>query len=200
MLPFRAEVKAEAPLSVSNVMRLLHSALLASCILPLHAEIKVAQDGTNLKIEIDGALFTEYRSDTKEGSVAIRVAPTLRLKGEVAKSHITNSEGVTDDAAWGKRAKWVAFHGPDSAETPTVIAILDHTKNLRHPTWWHARDYGLLTANPFGARSYRDKEFKGSGDFTLKNGASLKQRYRLVLHQGDLASAKLEEQWRAFTQ
>ena len=136
--------------------------------------------------------------DTKEGSFAIRTAPTIRLKGKVAKGGITTSEGVTNEKAWGKRAKWCAFHGPDSAGTPTVIALMDHKKNLRHPTWWHARDYGLLTANPFGARAYKDKEFKGSGEFTLKNGESLKQQYRLILHQGDLASTKLGEQWESF--
>jgi len=137
--------------------------------------------------------------DTKEGSFGIRTAPTIRLKGEVAKGGITTSEGVTGENAWGKRADWVAFHGPDSAGTPTVIALMDHKENLRHPTWWHARDYGLLTANPFGARAYQDKEFKGSGNFTLKKGESLKQRYLLVLHQGDVASAKLDETYNTFS-
>ena len=137
--------------------------------------------------------------DTKEGSFAIRTAPSLRLAGEVAKGKITNSAGVKDNDAWGKRARWVAYHGPDSAGTPQVIAILDHNKNLRHPTWWHARNYGLLTANPFGIRAFRDKSVKGSGNFEIKKGESLTQRYRLLLHEGSLASAKAEEAWKAFT-
>lgn len=137
--------------------------------------------------------------DTKEGSFSIRVTPTLRLKGEAAKGHITNSEGVTDDAAWGKRAKWVAYHGPDSAGTPTVVAILDHSQNLRHPTWWHARNYGLLGANPFGIRAFEGKNATEDGEFTLKKGDTLTQRYRLVLHQGTLESAGIEEQWKDFT-
>ena len=136
---------------------------------------------------------------TKEGSFAIRVAPTLRLKGEVAKGHILNSEGLKDGAAWGKRAKWVAFHGPDSEGTPTVVALLDHPENLRHPTWWHARDYGLLAANPFGAKDFKDKTFKGDGSFILKKGESLTQRYRLILHQGDLESARVEASWQEFS-
>ena len=137
--------------------------------------------------------------DTKEGSFAIRTAPSLRLVGEVAKGKITNSEGVKDNDAWGKRARWVAYHGPDSAGTPQVIAILDHNKNLRHPTWWHARNYGLLTANPFGIRAFRDKSVKGSGNFELKKGESLTQRYRLLLHEGSLESAKVEGFWKSFT-
>jgi hypothetical protein len=123
----------------------------------------------------------------------------LRLKGPVAKGRITNSEGVDDGDAWGKRAKWVAYHGPDAKGTATVVAILDHAKNLRHPTWWHARDYGLLGANPWGIRAFNDKEITESGNFTLKNGESLTQRYRLILHEGDLPSAKVEESWKEFS-
>lgn len=138
--------------------------------------------------------------DTKEGAFAIRVTPTMRLYGVVAEGGITNSEGIIGKAAWGQRAKWVAFHGPDSAGMPTVAAILDHPDNLRHPTWWHARDYGLLTANPFGPRSYKDKDLKGSTDYTLKSGETLTLKYRLVLHQGDVASAELDKRWMEFAE
>ena len=31
-----------------------------------------------------------------------------------------------------------------------AIAILDHPQNVGFPTYWHARDYGLFAANPFG--------------------------------------------------
>lgn len=137
--------------------------------------------------------------DTKEGSFAIRVAPTLRHKGEVANGHILNSEGLEDGAAWGKRAAWVAYHGPDSKGNPTVIALMDGADNLHHPTWWHARDYGLLAANPFGPKSFKDKAWKKQGDYVLKNGESLTQSYLLILHQGDLASADLEAHWESFS-
>lgn len=136
--------------------------------------------------------------DTKEGSFALRVAPTMRLNGKVAQGGITNSEGIEGRKAWGKRAKWVAFHGPDSGGTPSVAAILDHPDNLRHPNWWHARDYGLLTANPFGARAYGAKDYPGSGDYRLKAGETLTLNYQLLLHQGDLASAKLDKRWSEF--
>lgn len=137
--------------------------------------------------------------DTKEGSFSIRTAPSLRLVGEVAKGQITNSEGVKDNDAWGKRARWVAYHGPDSKGTAQVIAILDHNKNLRHPTWWHARNYGLLTANPFGTRAFKDPVVKESGQYTIKHGEILTQRYSLILHEGTMESAKIEESWKSFT-
>lgn len=163
----------------------------------------IAAQGKDRSINVTSKLMASEGDvtfgDTNEGSFAIRTAPTLRLKGEVAKGGITTSKGLKDDKAWGTRAKWVAYHGPDSAGTATVIALLDHKDNLRHPTWWHARDYGLLTANPFGARAYKATDFKGKGDYVLKNGDTLTQRYRLVLHRGDLTSARLENHWQDYT-
>ena len=48
--------------------------------------------------------------DTKEGTMAIRLAETMRLKGKVGHGHIVNSEGVRDGATWGKRADWCDYY------------------------------------------------------------------------------------------
>src|SRR3954470_19659227 len=69
--------------------------------------------------------------DTKEGTMAIRVAESMKLKGH--PGHIVNSEGERDEATWGKRAKWCDYYGPVEAQT-VGIAIFDHPGNLRHPT------------------------------------------------------------------
>ena len=136
--------------------------------------------------------------DTKEGSFALRLHPALRLRGESARGSAVNSEGVTGREVWGKRASWVHYQAPIGEENFGVV-IFDHPENPRHPTWWHARNYGLLTANPFGIRAFRDPKIKESGDYTIKKGEILTQRYRLVLHQGTVESAKIEEAWKSFT-
>ncbi len=137
--------------------------------------------------------------DTKEGSAAVRVAPTLRTKGKIAKGTIINSNGEKNGAVWGKRAAWVAYSGPDSSGEPAVVAMFDHPSNLRHPTWWHARDYGLLAANPFGQHDFEGKKDKHLGDHTLKTGDSLTFRYRILFHQGDMTSADVPEEWQAYS-
>lgn len=138
--------------------------------------------------------------DTKEGSMAIRLTPSLRLKGKVAKGSIQNSEGHENGDAWGKRAAWVAYHGPDSKGINTVVALMDHPKNLRHPTWWHARDYGLLAANPFGQHDFEKKKDQPRlGDFALKKGASLTQRYRLIIQHGSFDAKQLSNQFNNFS-
>jgi hypothetical protein len=64
------------------------------------------------------------------------------------------------------------------------IAIFDHPKNLRHPTYWHARHYGLLAAHPFGLREFTHDRHQ-DGSYTIAAGGSLKLRYRVLIHHGD---------------
>ena len=53
-----------------------------------------------------------------------------------------------------------------------------HPANFR-PSWFHARDYGLLLANPFGRKAF------GKGDASkvvVKRGGTLRLRYGVLLH------------------
>jgi sugar phosphate isomerase/epimerase len=134
--------------------------------------------------------------DTKEGSMAIRLTPTMRLKGKVGKGHIVNSAGDKDGDTWGKRAKWCDYYGP--VEGGTVgVAIFDHPDNPKHPTWWHVRDYGLFAANPFGVHNFERKE-KGVGDITIGAGESLTFKYRFYFHKGDAQQGKVARHYRQY--
>lgn len=133
--------------------------------------------------------------DTKEGTMAVRLAESMRLlsnKFYAGKptGHILQNTGAKDGATWGKRAAWCAYSGPVNGETMGVV-IFDRPSNPRYPTWWHVRDYGLFAANPFGVHDF-EKKAKGTGDLVLKKGDSLTFRYRFLLHRGEIAPAKLE--------
>jgi hypothetical protein len=126
--------------------------------------------------------------DTKEGTMAVRLAETMRLTPNEANrgragGHIVTSEGVRDGQTWGKRAAWVDYHGPVEGGIAGV-AIFDHPKNPRHPTWWHVRDYGLFAANPFGIHDF-EKQPAGTGDLRVPAGESVTFRYRFYIHRGD---------------
>jgi len=108
---------------------------------------------------------------------------------------ITNAEGITDDAAWGKASPWVDYTGPVEGET-VGIAILNHPESFRHPTTWHVRDYGLFAANPFGWHDFGRPE---SGDYTIPAGKSISFRYRVIFHKGDTASAQVPAAYRAYS-
>lgn len=120
--------------------------------------------------------------DTKEGTMAIRTHPNLRLQGEVANGEAVNSTGDKNKDLWGKAAKWVNYWGKIHNQE-VGIAIFDHPSNPRYPTTWHARDYGLIAANPFGYSYF----FKGEGQdgkLTVKDGESITFRYGFLFHSG----------------
>ena len=132
--------------------------------------------------------------DTKEGTMAMRVLPTMR---QDSTGHILNGEGVSGKEAWGKRAAWCDFYGPDRKGNVVGIAIFNHPQNAGHPTYWHARDYGLFAANPFGKRAFVGKDSE-EGGHTLAAGAELRLRYRILLHQGEAMDAGLEKAYRTY--
>ena len=141
--------------------------------------------------------------DTKEGSMGIRTHPNLRLKNNegqgvtTANGHAVNSEGHRDGELWGKRAKWVDYWGDIDGKT-VGVAIFDHASNPRHPTWWHARDYGLVAANPFGVHDF-EKKPAGTGDMRLLAGEQVTFRYRFIFHQGDVEAAGIAGRYSAWT-
>jgi Methane oxygenase PmoA len=99
---------------------------------------------------------------------------------------------------WGKRADWCEYHAEHGGKT-YGIAIFDHPDNLRHPTWWMARDYGLFAANPFGWHDFEGlKDEPHKGDFMVPAGGSLALRYRFYFHEGDEASARVAERCREY--
>ncbi len=135
--------------------------------------------------------------DTKEGTFALRLAPTLRLDGPVAAGNSFNADGAKAGAVWGKRSRWVAYSGPIDGQVVTV-AILDHPENLRHPTWWHARNYGLFAANPFGQHDF-ERSPAGSGDFEIAPGDHLFFRHQLLVFDGVATSQRIDKEWADFS-
>jgi hypothetical protein len=135
--------------------------------------------------------------DTKEGTMAVRLAETMRLQGKVGKGHIVNSAGVRDGQTWGKRADWCDYYGPVEGKT-VGLAIFDHPQNPRHPTWWHVRDYGLFAANPFGQHDFESLPDKTAGNLVVPAGKSVTFRYRFYLHEGDDQQAKVAERYKEY--
>jgi hypothetical protein len=172
-----------------------------------------AQEGTRTidRVTTLTALDTTVNfRDNKEGVIAIRVAKSLEhpsLKPErytdaagrvtdvavldTAGVHglYTSSEGKQGDAVWGTRAKWTMLTG-DVNGAPVTLAILDHPRNVGYPTYWHARGYGLFSANPLG-----QKEMSGGKEtlnFSLEAGKSTTFRHRIVIVDGKASPADLE--------
>jgi hypothetical protein len=131
--------------------------------------------------------------DTKEGTFAIRVVKAL----DSPPGHMVNANGASGEKAiWGKRSNWVDYYGRVEGED-VGLAIFDHPKNLRAPTYWHARAYGLLAANPFGLKQFTGDR-RQHGEYTIPAGGALIFRYRVFIHHGDPSQAGVDEAYRQF--
>ncbi len=133
--------------------------------------------------------------DEKDGVFGLRIRPVLQE--DKGTGHITNADGMAGEkAVWGKPSNWCDYSGDINGEK-VGIAILDNPANPHHPVRWHARGYGLFAANPFGVHAF-DKSLPETPT-VLEPGKSLRFRYRLIIHPGDVKSADIAGQWAKYT-
>lgn len=156
--------------------------------------------------------------DNKEGFVALRVRRELEhmpdgpvhIVGEdgepmdesvehaegVSGSYL-NANGTTDRAVWGERSPWVVLNGVIEGDS-VGVAILDHPENVGHPTYWHARGYGLFSANPLGQSIF--SEGADSLGFALESGESVTFRYRILVLDGGPGAEEMEAEYAAWSE
>lgn len=133
--------------------------------------------------------------DTKEGGlVSFRVAESMK---EAHGGRIENGcGGVSEAQCWGKPAPWVDYSGLVRGKR-LGIALFDHHDNLRHPSRWHVRAYGLFSLNPFGLSHYRYGR-DSNGDYRLPAGETIVWRFRVLLHRGDARRGKVQAHYLAW--
>lgn len=128
--------------------------------------------------------------DAKDGGFGIRVADAMK---EDKGGTMVDAEGDRGEKnVWGKPSNWVDYSGEIGGEK-VGIAIFDHPANPNHPSRWHSRAYGLFAVNPFGNHVF-DKAAPVR-DIPLAQGASLRYRWRVVVHPGDTESAGIAALW-----
>jgi hypothetical protein len=155
-------------------------------------------------------------TDTKEGAFGIRVARALdhpskqqetfvdSRGGKEAVPKMDNSavtgkyiakDGKTGEDVWGTRGPWMGLTGTIDGE-PVTLAILDHPSNHGHPTYWHARGYGLFAANPLGRQGYDPKQEPTT--LTLQPGQSIMFRHRILVRDAHLGIDELNKEHARF--
>lgn len=140
--------------------------------------------------------------DNKEGVIAVRVTRALEhpsdkpeiftdAKGIATEVKAINNDGVNGNYynsrgdeggdCWGKRAEWVNLTSNIGDEDISLV-ILDHPGNVGYPTYWHARTYGLFSANPLGQAVF--SEGKEVLDFKLDPKESTTWKHRVLIVSG----------------
>ena len=136
--------------------------------------------------------------------------PTQVAAGDTAGASgvYLTSEGKSGAAAWGTRGRWCLLSGttpaagtPGAEEgiapgQPITLAIFDHPANPGHPTYWHARGYGLFAANPLGDSVFDPKAPKH--DFTLEKGATATFRYRVAFYNHPVTPKEADAEAEAY--
>jgi hypothetical protein len=162
-------------------------------------------DGQLIVLDID--LFASACpvtfGDTKEGSFGVRVRQSVTVQGG---GRLVNAQGKVGEGAnnnrnrdgcWGLISDWCDYSGKVGNGVAGVALFAD-PKNP-YPSCWHARNYGLLAANPFGREKSGFPDMKGKTTLvTLDKGEHLKLRYGMYLHSGDEKAGKVAEAFQEF--
>jgi hypothetical protein len=136
-----------------------------------------------------------YFGDQEEMGLGFRVATPLRAESKnkdapdlpAGNGRILDSQGrENEDEIWGNAADWCDYSGTLDGQR-VGMTIFCHPKNFR-PSWFHARDYGLLEANPFGRAAFGKGE---PSKVTIKPGDQMRLRYGVLVH-GSPADAKAD--------
>jgi len=113
--------------------------------------------------------------DQEEMGLGVRMAtPLIVTKG----GRIRNRDGGENEkAVRGTNAAWCDYSGQIDGRRVGVCLMPDPA-NFR-PSWYHARDYGLLVANPFGRQALTGGE---KSRVVVKPGERLRLRYGVLIH------------------
>jgi hypothetical protein len=105
--------------------------------------------------------------DQEEMGLGMRLNTELTV--QYGQGHITNAEGMKDGKeVWGKASKWVDYSGK-IGDNYVGMTIMPDPGNFR-PSWYHARDYGFVAANPFGREAMKQGE---KSAVTVRKGEKL---------------------------
>lgn len=139
--------------------------------------------------------------DNKEGLLGLRLRRELEHPDDEypeANGMYTSSEGLKGHDVWGTRGSWVNLSGQIGDENVSV-AILDHPGNTGHPSYWHARGYGLFAVNPLGQAAFSDGEEELN--FVLPAGESVTFRYQVIVYSGqEFSDERMNEEWEEFAE
>ena len=131
--------------------------------------------------------------DTKEGAFAIRLVDAFT---ERKGAKIVDADGRAGMVqVWGKRSDWVDYTAELEGERMGV-ALFDHPQSPRHPTYWHARDYGLFALNPFGRNAFDPKQEESV--WKLPAGQKVVFLWRVVIHPGDAQTGHVADLYKEY--
>lgn len=153
------------------------------------------ETGIDFTIKLTALADKVEFGDTKEGMFAIRVAHPLQEN--FTGTYLSSNGDTGEENVWGKRAKWMKLAGVIDS-TRVGIVILNHPGSTNYPTFWHARGYGLFSANPLGQLAF-EKAHKVDNPkpfgLTLQKGQSALFKFLMIIYEGERTAEVIEAEF-----
>ena len=113
--------------------------------------------------------------DQEEMGLGVRVATPLAVDkgGEI----IDSENRKNGSQVWGKQADWCQYSAVVDRQRIGIV-LMPSPNNFRR-SWFHARDYGLLVANPFGQNAFTKGE---KSKVSVKQGDNFHLRFGVLVY------------------
>ncbi len=134
-----------------------------------------------------------YFGDQEEMGLGVRVAASIMA--ENGGTILNHSGDENEKEVWGKQSRWCAYYSKDTGDGQVGILLMPSPDNFRD-SWFHARDYGLLTANPFGRKAFTDGP---ESKVAVKSGEKFKLRFGVyIFHVDKVSPGFLNEKYKDY--
>lgn len=145
----------------------------------------IAAEGDAYVIDVESRLSaTDWDlslGPTRHAYFSLRVAESMAV---TSGGNLTDDRGKSGGAAVsGHGARWIDYSGPVGAGHRAGLSLFPDPRDHADPYWFVA-DWGVVTVGPF-RRERRD----------IRQGESMRLRYRVVVHDGDAAAAKVARRY-----
>ena len=131
-----------------------------------------------------------YFGDQEEMGLGIRLATPIVVKNKKGGRILDDQGNINEKNIWGKPSLWCDYAGPID-EVFAGVMIMPDPDNFA-PCRWHVRNYGFMTANPFGKKAFN---LGAPGKVLVNKDKPLRLSFGILLHSSsdeksiDLAAA-----------
>ncbi len=149
-----------------------------------------------------GIRLNDYLRETERGIRPDKDAPIPEASVKGTGRYFSSTGEQTAAGIWGKRHRWVALQGV-LGDGVAGLAVFDHPDSINHPTYWHVRDYGLMSANPLGQGDFQRQQRDRKNPvkplrLKLEKGQTAHFRFMVVLFDGVRREADIEQWYRQY--
>jgi hypothetical protein len=129
------------------------------------------------------------------GGLTLRGAPTGT---DTDQRH---DDGTVRERTLGEPSRWLAIEGTAregvAAPSPAGVVVLDHPENLRSPTPW----YASTRADTYGEgwANFVNAAFLWHEPMTIGPDGPLHLRYRVVVHDGEWPTDRVDDEYVRWT-